>query len=291
MHCVLITTNPFLAHTALLLAQLGQYIAFDRAHVQRVAGAARKIAGNTLTAADGHLMLGMALARAVLLAQGGFTWGAVLGSEQVEEWDVESNPLAPGLLFAQLATFLQRTTGRTWQELQEEDETIPVGMLRVHHNVRRLLLTTLWELTRFAELRTYFTDPLPALHPDRPAPGTLQQALLAVVPKGLGDEPSLAVAVLEQLPQSPTENMHTRPTSAKQAHGRQYSLAHSRQASVASRRSAQLHSRNGSMALTAEDLRAAAKQAVVSPTSNDAARQHHRTESGLSVGLATAGRV
>lgn len=107
----------------LLLAQLGEYVAFDRANVQRVATAARKLAVNALTCSDQHLMAAQALARATLLAEGGFTWGAVLGGERPEDWEAASNPLAPGLLFANLAAFLQRTTGWTWDKVLATDET------------------------------------------------------------------------------------------------------------------------------------------------------------------------
>lgn len=113
--------------TVLLLAQLGEYVAFDRANVQRVATAARKLALNALTGSDQHLMLAQALARATLLAEGGFTWGAVLGGERPEDWEAASNPLAPGLLFANVAAFLQRTTGCTWEEAQAADETGALG--------------------------------------------------------------------------------------------------------------------------------------------------------------------
>lgn len=176
--------------------------------------------------------------------------------------------------------------------------TVPVGMLRVAPNVRRLVLTTLWALTRFSELRPWFTEPLPALAADKPVPCTMQQALLAVVQQGLGDEPSLAVAVLDQLGKPATDTMHTRPTSARQAHAKQFATTlHSRQASIASRKSNQAHSRDGSMAISPEDLRAAARAATKSAdTRSPGARAspvdenaRHRTESGLTVGLATAG--
>lgn len=119
--CVRASHNA--SYTVLLLAQLGEYVAFDRANVQRVATAARKLALNALTAGDQHLMLAQALARATLLAEGGFTWGAVLGGERTEDWEAAANPLAPGLLFAHLTAFLQRTTGCTWQQVQAADDT------------------------------------------------------------------------------------------------------------------------------------------------------------------------
>lgn len=109
----------------LLLAQLGEYVAFDRANVQRVATAARKLSVNALTCNDHHLMVAQALARATLLAEGGFTWGAVLGGERPEDWEAANNPLAPGLLFANLAAFLQRTTGSTWQQVLSADDGAP----------------------------------------------------------------------------------------------------------------------------------------------------------------------
>ena len=173
-------------------------------------------------------------------------------------------------------------------------------MLRVVHNVRRLVLTTLWSLTRFSELRPWFTEPLPVLVADKPGPCTIQQALVAVVQQGLGDEPSLAVAVIDQLAKPATDTMHTRPTSGRQAHAKQFATTlHSRQASIASRKSNQAHSRDGSMAISPEDLRAAARAATKSSDGRSPATRstpgdetaRHRTESGLTVGLATAGTL
>lgn len=173
-------------------------------------------------------------------------------------------------------------------------------MLRVMANVRRMVLTNLWALTRFSELRGWYTEQLPAPAADKAAPCTLQQALQSVVQQGLGDEPSLAVAVLDALAKPASDTMHTRPTSARQAHAKQYATTlHSRQASIASRKSNQAHSRDGSMAISPEDLRAAAKAAGKSPDARSPAQRstpgdetaRHRTESGLTVGLATAGTL